>query len=975
MSRSTRLAVPLLLLAAAAWPAAAGAQLLVAYDPAFRWRTVESTHFQVHFHQGEEGLAQRVIQVAERAHLRLTPLLGYAPPGQTHVVLTDDSDEANGSASPLPRNTIRLYAVPAGSDSELADARDWLTQLVEHEYAHVLHLDHTGGFPAGFNAVFGKVLTPNLYSPPWIIEGLAVAVEGADEATGRNANALFEAYTRAMVTEPPGLPSIQEATNQPLRWPRGSTPYQLGGRFMAFLARTRGWPAVRAYLADQGSQLWPWAPGFQAERWFGADLTDLWGEFKADLERRHAAQLAEIRRRPVTAPHRLTRRGGDIARPRFEAGGTLLYVDHGPDERGGLRRVDGSGRDLGLVLPVDLRGLYALGADGQAVVAKERVWGEFRLYEDLWVVDLATGRERRLTDGERATAPALTPDGRAVVYLVRTGAGEMALRRRPLDGGPPETLLALPGVQLYDPAVSPDGAAIALSIQEGGRRDLALLRDGVLTRLTDDDALDLQPAWTPDGKTILFASDRGGVFNLHAWSAEGGVRQVTNVETAALAPAVSPDGQSIAYVVVGRDGHDVATLPYDPATWLEPLPAPPVPPPASPLEGPALASRPYRPTTALPTFWFPLLSTDAAGTTFGAMTAGSDVIGLHTWLAEGWWSAKAKTPGYTLSYAGTWSWPAVDLFSQRLVAGPLGSRDQRVDAWTPIGGGATFSFTQLDQSAGLRLGWELTRLDPRGGPRSDCAVGDTACQGAVFPGAGLLSEASLSVAWSNARRYANSISSEEGRRLSVQLRVADGATGSAYDLWRARAAWTEYLRLPGTRHAVLATRVAGGRAHGSYGGGVPFTLGGVTNASPVDLFLFQTFTAADQLRGYPSGLFGGNGLALANLELRFPLVDPGLGHSTWPLFLRRLHGALAADLGETFVQGSERDYWGRDFHWKRLRLGLAAELRLETVFAYWLVADLRLGLARGMGRPFDRLSPSQDPYAEWQFYVSFGPSF
>ena len=54
------------------------------------------------------------------------------------------------------------------------------------------------------------------------------------------------------------------------------------------------------------------------------------------------------------------------------------------------------------------------------------------------------------------------------------------------------------------------------------------------------------------------------------------------------------------------------------------------------------------------------------------------------------------------------------------------------------------------------------------------------------------------------------------------------------------------------------------------------------------------------------------------------------------------------------MQGTERDYAGADFHWKRLRLGAGAELRLETVFAYWLVTDLRLGVARGLGKPFGR---------------------
>ena len=50
------------------------------------------------------------------------------------MVLTDDVDDANGSASPLPYNTMRLYAAPPGTGSELLDHRDWLETLVFHEY-------------------------------------------------------------------------------------------------------------------------------------------------------------------------------------------------------------------------------------------------------------------------------------------------------------------------------------------------------------------------------------------------------------------------------------------------------------------------------------------------------------------------------------------------------------------------------------------------------------------------------------------------------------------------------------------------------------------------------------------------------------------------------------------------------------------------------------------------------------------------
>jgi hypothetical protein len=952
-------------------PAAALAQ---PYDPDFRWQTIETPHFQVHYHQGLEALAQRAAREAERAHARLSPLLGFSPSQRTQLVLSDDSDSANGSATPLPYDTIRIYTVPAESGSVLNDERDWLESVITHEYVHILHLDNVGGIPALVNGLFGKIWPPNGLTPGWMIEGLAVSHEApAGSGAGRNDSAVFDMYLRALVVDPPGFPSLAQASNPFLEWPQGNISYLLGGRFMAWLEARSGPEAMRAFLADQGSQVWPWAPSWATERWFGAELPPLWSRFTGELEQRYAAQLAEVRRRPVTHPKQLTWRGGTIEKPSWLPDGSgLAYLDRGLDERAGIRRVTLAGEDLGRALVVDMDGSFALRSVSEAVVAKGQIWHQFRLYADLYLADLQRGTDRRLTDGERATDPALTPDGRQVVYVAQAGAGEQALRRRAVEAGPAETLLHLTGVQLYEPSVSPDGRRIALSIQRDGRRDIVILEDGQMRDVTSDDALDRAPSWTPDGRWLLFCSDRGGIYNVYAWeAATGAIHQVTNTETGALQPVVSPDGATLAFVTYSRRGYDVATIPFDPATWLDPTP--PAPTVAGPVAapGPDLAARTYSPAeTLLPTYWLPTLGLSSAGNTFGFFTAGTDVLARHAWQFDASADTATMTLGYAFSYVGGWSWPSLDLYSTRYVADSPGDPARLVTAWTPLAPGATFTFTRLERQLAFRVGWTPTLIEtlgqmpPTTGLPPDRLFAD-----------GLLSEAAFSAAYSDAHRYAHSISTEEGRNVTLRLRYSGVSTGSDYDLWRARAAWAEFTRVPFTRHVVLATRLSGAIGHGSLGGSPPFSLGGLPSTDLLSLTPLQSFSPSDQLRGYPAGLFAGNGTLSASVELRFPLFAPELGRSTWPIFLRRVHGAIFADLGEAFVQGTERGYSGPDFHWKRLRVGAGTELRLETALAYWILTDLRLGVARGLGKPLAGIGPREDPYAIWQWYVVLGPSF
>jgi Tol biopolymer transport system component len=1011
LTRSERILALLLALA----PGFAAAQ----YDPSLRWRTLETPSFRVHFYEGEESLAQRTAGALERSRALLAPAFPGLPAGKTEVVLADHTDEANGMATVFPYDAIHLVATPPDSLSELNDTADWLLSLTAHEYVHVIQMNTRSGVPAFVDSVFGKLLLPNGFVPPWLTEGMAVLHESGP-GHGRNASALFDMYARAMVLEG-GLFPLPEVSNPPLDWPLGNLWYLLGGRFLSFLHERTGASGLRDFMAEQGRWVWPFAIGVVAEDTLGGqDFATLWGEFGQALRDRYEKQMATVRQSPVTAPRWLTRRGARVLHPRWSPDGAFVaFWDRGLDGPQGIRRATPAGEDLGLAAEIPANGTFALRSAGEAIVAVEDYFRYYWLWSDLWRVDLESGRRTRLTTGERATDPDVRPGGAWVAYVARIAPGEMALRRLWLEDGRIETLFHQPGAQIYLPRISPDGRRIAFELQVAARRDVAIWEDGRVARVTNDDALDTSPEWLPDG-SLLFSSDRTGIYDLYLFEPEAGgwsrpvetaaspvlppepdtllslvppdprpqasaidlpppplpgpalppllvvpgaIRRVTNSEMGAMQPASSPDGRQVAYVSYSRAGYDLARLdlpgsPYPAAPVAAPRPA------GLPYDqAPGYPSSPYEPLPMLlPRYWLPVFGRDAAGFTMGALSSASDVVGLHSWAAELRWSFGTASPVYDAAYVGEWLRTPLLLSSRRWINSAPELTGVYEEAWTPLRASLLVPFRELYRQLSLSLGWSGTFYRALNPPPGPLPLQD-----------GFRSMISGSVAYDDTRQYVNSISRISGFQASIAAGVTSPVLGSDYDYAWGELAGNAYLRVPCTKQWVLALHLAVGTSQGTFGGQYPFSLGGIPPPDVAGLLLGALGFAAvgaqpNQLRGYPSGIFQGSHLASGTLELRFPIVAPQWGISTWPLFLRRISGAAFLDAGNAWVPLDGVPWW------QRVRFGTGAELDVELVVGFYLPVVLRVGVGQGLGR---LLAPGYppDPYAETQFYLTLGEAF
>ena len=481
----------------------------------FHFKTIQTPHFNIYYYPEEEEVATDAARMAERWYDRYSNFFDHQFKEKQPVVLyANDADfqQTNVVEGIISQGT-------GGVTEGLMDRVVLPMTGVYSENDHVLGHELVHAFQFNIMKERSRKLFSTSQLPLWLIEGMAEYL-----SLGRD-YPLTAMWMRDAVLND-DVPSISKISSDPRYF-----PYRWGQALWAYISGTYGSDKVpamfRAVLIGGVKEGTKKALGVSMDT-----LSDNWVKSVRDT--------------------------------------------YGPEIEGKTKPSD-VGRPI-LVSKEKSEGISlspSLSPDGKylAVLSRQSLFSI-----DLYLVDAETGKvlNKLVSSSTNAHFDALrfidasgawSPDGSKFAFVVyENGNNEIAILDVALRNI--ESTIKLDKIDgIYQLAWSPDGRSLAISGSWGGLGGLYLytFKGKTLERLTDEKYAALQPAWSPDSKTIAYATDRGPATNFDSLTYgstqialyDVDTRQINTIALAENAkhinPQFSPDGRSI-YFISNPDG-------------------------------------------------------------------------------------------------------------------------------------------------------------------------------------------------------------------------------------------------------------------------------------------------------------------------------------------------------------------------------------------------------------------------------------
>ena len=525
-----------LLLAARQAPAAAQGTFTLfgsRNHPELTWSIYDTEHFRVVYSDGLAEVAKRAGSIAEQAYDIQRQTLSLAFRGRHHIFISDRDQIPNAGTSPFGYTFI--YVNPARYLTLFSSSTGWLEEVIPHELVHALIFENTRGWLEVVLPLAGGSVPRDIH------EGMAQFYGGETWGVERG-----DRYLNLLIRN-------GETRPRPLAIDAGLGEYALGFAKLKWLRQT---------VSDQEiGTIFARGDGHARFR-FGKAFSRVTGRAYADVEKewRQAMNVYYNWRAGTAEP---TQRLG----PTLEEAEAdyLLVVKRSPHGEGlafsGVKRLqspdfalyyhDYNTRRLKRLAEKNIRDNFSFDPGGRRIAFTRWHYGTHGdIIADIYLVDVRTGEETRVTEDMRALEP-LFVGAEELVFVKQDGLVSNFYRLSLADGATLEKLTGFSNERHFaDLSVSGDGRYVLAAYVHPEAKSQGIVMLDLATKTVVEkpqSAIIRFPLFAPHtNNEILFTSEEGGVLNVYRLDVNNGTRTtVTRQADSVLVTDWREEGRAI----------------------------------------------------------------------------------------------------------------------------------------------------------------------------------------------------------------------------------------------------------------------------------------------------------------------------------------------------------------------------------------------------------------------------------------------
>jgi len=549
------------------------------FHPQLNWYTIKGEHVVVHYHEGAERTAYVVCKIGDEVWKPITSLYEYEPE-TVHYVIKDIDDYSNG-ATYFFDNKIEIWT--SALDFDLRGTHNWLRNVITHEFTHMVQiqasLKTTRRIPAfylqwlnyederrpdilyGFPNIIMSYPVAFLNMPAWFAEGTAQYQR--HELNYEN----WDTH-RDMILRSYALDGNLLTWNQMGVFGKNSlgneSVYNSGYALTRYISQKYGEDKLREITHKLGK-----FTSFTIDAAFkdvlNKDGNQIYNEWRDFITEDYSKRMKSVKENQVSGEMIITEGTGNVY-PQFSPDGNKIYFlsNAGYDylSMTSLMVYDIENKKTELVKPAVRSQVSFIPGTNKIIYSKvtddNPNWYNVH---DIFVYDIDTKKEDRLTNNLRANHPSISEDGTKIVFLFQKD-GTTNVGMVDIEGKHFRRITSFEnGEQVYNPKFVKGDSIILFDYSYHNTRDIAAVNvDGTGFRFliqTDND--ERNPFIDGEGN-LIYSADKTGIFNIYSRNLETGVeKQLTNVTGGAFMPSLDGNG-NIVYAGYTSTGYKIFFL-------------------------------------------------------------------------------------------------------------------------------------------------------------------------------------------------------------------------------------------------------------------------------------------------------------------------------------------------------------------------------------------------------------------------------